>query len=94
MQGDMLVGRARNPTYILTYAYPFPARARAHPPPVIAAAVHMEMAVVPGRREALGSCHGNSCVAVSLVRCRMTTRPGRARDRRCSVGARWTSVDD
>ena len=95
MQGDMLVGRARNPTTYST-SLPthtlFPPAARAHPPPVIAAAVHMEMAVAPGRREALGSCHGISCVAESLVRCRTTTRPGRARDRRCSVGARWTSV--
>ena len=95
MQGDMLVGRARNPTTYST-SLPthtlFPPAARAHPPPVIAAAVHMEMAVAPGRREALGSCHGISCVAESLVCCRTTTRPGRARDRRCSVGARWTSV--
>ena len=94
MQGDMLVGRARNPTTYST-SLPthtlFPPAARAHPPPVIAA-VHMEMAVAPGRREALGSCHGISCVAESLVCCRTTTRPGRARDRRCSVGARWTSV--
>jgi hypothetical protein len=56
MQGDMLVGSCA--TYIPDLPFPYstslPARARARAPPVIVAAVHMEMAVAPGRREALG----------------------------------------
>jgi hypothetical protein len=64
MQGDIASRFVRNPTYsALPFMYIFlPARARA--PPVIAAAVHMEMAVAPGRREALGSCHGISCSSI------------------------------
>jgi hypothetical protein len=74
MQGDIASRFVCNPTYsALLFT-----RARARAPPVIAAAVHMEMAVAPGRREALGSCHGISRVAVSLVRCRTTTPPGPA----------------
>jgi len=65
MQGDVDVSRSclLEPDNLLPPPCP-PARA---PPVIAAAAVHMEMAVAPGSREALRSCHGISCVAVACI---------------------------
>lgn len=102
MQGDMASQRscARNPTCILIYAYPFPARAASRPSfrcCCCCCGSHGNGSSARPSGGVGGSCHGISCVAASLVRCRTTTSLGRARDRRCSVGARagrqWT-IDD
>ena len=99
MQGDMASQRscARNPTCILIYAYPFPARAASRPSFRCCCGLHGNGGSARPSGGVGGSCHGISCFAASLIRCRTTTSLGRARDRRCSVGARagrqWT-IDD